>query len=115
MSVYEEQVMRCKAVLEDIMKGRVLTHRENDNYPVWHDFFETEEGTRWIRDATVNVFDVRVRTARMANLKVLMIYGSSEWSRRVFGGVIERKVKELVGEDKRAMVATTALSESRGS
>lgn len=103
MGMYEGQVAQCKAVLEDLIRGRVLTHEEGDNRPLWHDFFHTEEGTKWLREKTEDAFYLRVRAVRMANLNVLMIYGSSELTRNEFGGIVKKKIAGLVEGDKKIL------------
>ncbi|KAI9641495.1 hypothetical protein NHQ30_010304 [Ciborinia camelliae] len=110
MGVYEEQVIQCKAVLEDLLRGRVLTHDEYDNRPLWHDFFETEEGTVWLKEVTEGAFDLKVRATRTEDLRVLIVYGSSEWSRKVFGGIVERKIAELLQKDVRAAMITATVA-----
>ncbi|KAJ8068010.1 hypothetical protein OCU04_003588 [Sclerotinia nivalis] len=111
MGMFEEQVAQCKAVLEDLIRGRVLTHEEGDNRPLWHNFFNTEEGTKWLKETTKDAFYLRVRAARMANLNVLMIYGSSEWTRNEFGGIIKKKITELVEEDEKAAAISAVVAE----
>ncbi|TGO48099.1 hypothetical protein BCON_0251g00070 [Botryotinia convoluta] len=107
MGTCEEQVAQCKAVLENLLRGRVLTHEEGDNRPLWHKFFKTEEGAKWIGEATTNVFDMKVRAAKLANLDILMVYGSSEWSRARFGALVKKKIAEL----KEASVITAVVAE----
>ncbi|KAF7916315.1 hypothetical protein BELL_0209g00100 [Botrytis elliptica] len=107
MGTCEEKVVQCKAVLEDLLRGRVLTHEEGDNRPLWHKFFKTEEGANWIREATTNVFDMKVRAAKLANLDILMVYGSSEWSRARFGALVKKKIAGL----EEASVITAAVTE----
>ncbi|TGO29276.1 hypothetical protein BPAE_0017g00060 [Botrytis paeoniae] len=106
MGVCEEQVEQCKAVLEDLLRARVLTHEEGDNRPLWHKFFKTEEGAKWIGEATTNIFDIKVRAAKLANLDILMVYGSSEWSRARFGAIVKKKIAKL--EEASAITAVVA-------
>ncbi|KAF5869171.1 putative zinc finger ccch domain-containing protein 3 protein [Botrytis fragariae] len=110
MGICEEQVAQCKAVLEDLLRGRVLTHEEGDNRPLWHKFFKTEEGTKWIAETTTNIFDMKVRAAKLANLDILMVYGSSEWSRARFGALVKKKIVEL---EKTAAVTAVVVEELR--
>ncbi|KAF7950046.1 hypothetical protein EAE96_007349 [Botrytis aclada] len=107
MGTCEEKVAQCKAVLEDLLRGRVLTYEEGDNRPLWHKFFKTKEGAKWIGEATTNVFDVNVRAAKVANLDILMVYGSSEWSRARFGALVKKKIAEL----EKASVVTAVVAE----
>ncbi|THV48812.1 hypothetical protein BGAL_0226g00070 [Botrytis galanthina] len=107
MGKCEEQVAQCKAVLEDLLRGRVLTHEEGDNRPLWHKFFKTEEGAKWIGEATTNVFDMKVRAAKLANLDILMVHGSSGWSRARFGALVKKKIAEL----EKASVVTDVVAE----
>ncbi|KAF7857242.1 hypothetical protein EAF04_009483 [Stromatinia cepivora] len=111
MGNYQEQVAQCKAVLEDLIRGRVLTHEEGDNRPLWHNFFKTDEGTKWLKETTEDAFYLRVRAVRMANLNVLMIYGSSEWTRKEFGGIVKKKIAELVEEDEKAAAISAVVAE----
>ncbi|TGO16983.1 hypothetical protein BTUL_0022g00850 [Botrytis tulipae] len=107
MGTCEEQVAQCKAVLEDLLRGRILTHEEGDNRPLWHKFFKTDEGAKWIGEATMNVFDMKVRAAKLANLDVLMVHGSSEWSRARFGALVKKKIAEL----EKASIVTAVVAE----
>ncbi|KAM0125883.1 hypothetical protein ACHAO1_010372 [Botrytis cinerea] len=110
MGTCEKQVARCKAVLEDLLRGRVLTHEEGDNRPLWHKFFKTEEGAKWIRKTLTNVFDMKARVSKIANLDILMVYGSSEWSRARFGELVKKKIAEL---EKAAIVTAIVTEELR--
>ncbi|TGO33308.1 hypothetical protein BHYA_0253g00050 [Botrytis hyacinthi] len=110
MGKCEEQVAQCKAVLEYLLRGRVLTHEEGDNRPLWHKFFKTEEGAKWIGEATTNVFDMKVRAAKVVNLDILMVHGSSEWSRAQFGVLVKKKIAEL---EKASVVSVVFAEELR--
>ncbi|CAD6444878.1 a3176482-e4b0-49f0-a57a-cdd942b1feea [Sclerotinia trifoliorum] len=111
MGMYEGQVAQCKAVLEDLIRGRVLTHEEGDNRPLWHNFFNTEKGTVWLKEKTEDNFYMKVRAVRMANLNVLMLYGSSEWTRNEFGGIVKKKIEELMEEEKKAAEISAVVAE----
>lgn len=111
----EQRVSECKAILEDLLSGKVLTREEEGNdIPLWHEFFETEEGRLWLRGLGADEVDgsdvssdglglmVRVRAANLVNLKVLMVYGSSEWSMREVAEIVGKKIQEVRERDARA-------------